>query len=66
MLDIVPKRTLLILHPLNIISILSGMWCYHKHYTDEETETLKAYLPSPMSHSYSGRKPEYKHRFLLP
>lgn len=56
MLGIFPKRTLLILCPLNITPVLSGMWCYHKHYTDEETETQDTYLPFPMSHIYSGRK----------
>lgn len=65
MLGIVPKRSLLILCPLIIRPILSGMCYYSRHYTDEETETQKAYLPSPMSHRYSKRKPEYKPKSSL-
>ena len=38
MIGIIEKRTLLLLCPLNIIPILSGMCYYCRHYIDEKTE----------------------------
>lgn len=58
MIGIIEKRTLLLLCPLNIIPILSGMCYYCRHYIDEKTEAQRASLLPPLSHSHSGGKPE--------
>lgn len=62
MLGIASRKTLLILCPLTICLSYQIYPIRYRHFTDEETESQKAFLLSPMSQSSSKRKAEYKLR----